>query len=531
MNYLPVGRVSSGKSSFINSFVGYVSNVSLQRETIDISKYYFSNEGFLDNVGKLMSLLETKQIRSKVARDKNIMPPLEMVNYMDYPLPLRNKFKNNYNIYDFPGMEDANDTNDVFFSKFIELCSEIDSVIYVTDIQSAFRDTSEIELFTKIKNEIKKQKDLGNYIELLVVFNKYDVTDDDDYADIYNNSIKKDFLKDVNCFKYSSHAVFIDNIIKNQNGIIKVKNDFMMKEIKNKVLKSCSNIKTKIGDEYIKVEYTDDIKNEKIRGDHDNLILYLEKCKEKVYKKKSECIRNYFKNYIIENKKEEDLNEIRNKLKLDSEHTSKKEWSTFFTYLIIENFNNICYDCEVPILYVLLEYIVQDELISSDTKTVLLDNLITNIDLFSKYKYWTITPIYQYVIMNFNKDIHWHNYVLYKLLSSEESYENEDLIKLVMHSKNISSIIKNLLVMRTFDVRTLIYVQKTRYFANEYEIKKNERNYTPQQISNRFVRNLKYIDYKGLAGTSSFHHLFMEYIDLAHKKLETEIDECLGLQY
>lgn len=45
MNIYFVGKVSSGKSSLLNSIVGgFVTNVSLLRETIKITKYHLSTK-------------------------------------------------------------------------------------------------------------------------------------------------------------------------------------------------------------------------------------------------------------------------------------------------------------------------------------------------------------------------------------------------------------------------------------------------------------------------------------------------------
>ena len=164
INIAVIGKVSVGKSSFINSFVQTpVSAVALQRETIVPIRYVFD-----PNVPRV-----EVQRRSK-------MEPLPM----DLSVVETRKVYGitSASITDYPGLDDANDPRDIL-GALIEKLAEYDLVLFLVDAASPFVSKSESELFGRLRDAIDENYARGVCVKLLTVVTKY-VDWDQDVVDI-----------------------------------------------------------------------------------------------------------------------------------------------------------------------------------------------------------------------------------------------------------------------------------------------------------------------------------------------------------
>lgn len=151
-----VGKISSGKSSFINSFYNEINpnmnkpiaSVSLLRETLNPIIYN------LEKTKKFDKIIE------KTGKQED-----GFIFYKKYFCSSK-QFK----LIDFPGFDDAEDNRD-----FLKLIAEnmSDLTIFVTDAYTAFLQKSELEYFAKIKNISNNLNKCGYYNKLIVQKNNY----------------------------------------------------------------------------------------------------------------------------------------------------------------------------------------------------------------------------------------------------------------------------------------------------------------------------------------------------------------------
>lgn len=235
-----VGEVSSGKSSFINGLAaGFISNVSLQRETFYPLGYIFSPKGNYQNVTNLSkSLVKIHEQCIKIRNEdftKNNETPLgiEWQNNLDTLFPSFLPVGNTIKIIDFPGLNDAVDKSEQFLNSIKENISICDLIIFVTDASHAFVNASEVNNFRKINEYVKNELKNGHYVDLIIIVNKFDNINDHDLNEIYERAIKQ-----INCksFKVSAHKLFIDNI-KDNNVFIPLNHNIYLNEF-NKILKN-----------------------------------------------------------------------------------------------------------------------------------------------------------------------------------------------------------------------------------------------------------------------------------------------------
>jgi energy-coupling factor transporter ATP-binding protein EcfA2 len=300
VNNFPIflaGPNSSGKSSFLNSLAGgIVSTSSSQREVFHPEKYIFTNTND-KNILNVTGQLEQKHQENKTI--KHITTNNIKAN--DYILQTKHGL-NNYNVIDFPGhhMIDYN-TIDQYttdhitdhINDHIPLC---DLLIYVTDTQ---QNTTHTTHTSHLDTLINKEKEKGHYMDYIVVINKYDDVDLDENYTRTNNKI----------FRYSSHRVLIDYIIKEKKKLIIPKH--MKKELstilKNSDIPVTNALKKKINNKtisYTNLKYTiDDVDYSKynIRGDWDDVIGHI---KSSQVNKKTNAIKLLNDNFndLIKNK-------------------------------------------------------------------------------------------------------------------------------------------------------------------------------------------------------------------------------------
>ena len=193
-NIYLIGEVSSGKSSVLNSIVGgLVSNSSLQRETLNIIKIDISPAGTEDNIKLITTELESIHMHNE-ARRSNIsklkIEELNEIKQCKYVMPSRYDL-GHLNIFDFPGINDTEDIQDLFVKIFKSKLSNAHIVVYVTDATRAFVSSSEVKNFKKIKEAIDLYNNDGSYIDFIILVNKFDDPNDESLKEIFDKIPKK----------------------------------------------------------------------------------------------------------------------------------------------------------------------------------------------------------------------------------------------------------------------------------------------------------------------------------------------------
>lgn len=246
-----IGRVSSGKSSFINSLTNaFVSCVSLNRETFNPILYKLSTNGAQKDAYTISERLLEKHKSNQKEREslsiktdnQKLLDQMETkytnIDYSMQDIPLSNIFDYDIDLYDFPGIADAEDNHNLFEKAIENLISIMDIVLFVVDSTRAFIDKEELEKFNKIQKLIEKNiNEHSKYTWLGIIINKYDDINDDEVKEIYDKIQNK--IKCNNIYRYSSHCVFTTKISK--YGIYIP--EFMIKEFK-KILDHSSIIIT-----------------------------------------------------------------------------------------------------------------------------------------------------------------------------------------------------------------------------------------------------------------------------------------------
>ena len=180
-----IGKVSSGKSSIINSLLGgFYSSVSLLRDTDKIYEYKISNN----------ESLSSDEIHS------NFFPKITLLDY--------------------PGIDDSLDPERKFYKMFLDTYHNANVIVYVTDAYKAFIDQSEFDLFKEIKQHIDDHNNKGEYIELIILVNKYH-KEEIELEEIYYRMCKKlsEHINIDNIYKFCAYKTFCDMIQYKQNKI------------------------------------------------------------------------------------------------------------------------------------------------------------------------------------------------------------------------------------------------------------------------------------------------------------------------
>jgi GTPase SAR1 family protein len=218
-----VGEVSSGKSSLVNSLAGgYVSNSSLQRETInpEVYNFGFDTKQAYPSLKKIAEVLEKKHIENKqtVLDDNKVCDPMEPKNIVDKngdDIFFRSLYgMKDISVIDFPGLNDSTDSNDKFFDVVSENIARCNCLVYVTKADSAFLSQSEVAIFNRLQELCNTRlKNNGQYIKICILINKFDNPYDPDLLQI-SEDIPKKISGDVPLFRYSSHNMFLTGINK-----------------------------------------------------------------------------------------------------------------------------------------------------------------------------------------------------------------------------------------------------------------------------------------------------------------------------
>ena len=216
-----VGEISSGKSSFLNSLAGgIISSTSVQRETFNPLNYIFSTKGSNKNILSLTKQLDEDHTKNEKSRNniKDLKEgDIKLIFKNDDDTKLKTKHGlNDIHIVDFPGINDGEDSNNLFFKVIEQEISKCDLLLYITKSNSAFASKSEIDNFYKLVDIIEKQNEEGNYMDYAIIVNKFDEIDNKDYNEIYYRIHTKLNIDNEKIFRYSSHKMLINCVIDNE---------------------------------------------------------------------------------------------------------------------------------------------------------------------------------------------------------------------------------------------------------------------------------------------------------------------------
>lgn len=259
------GEVSSGKSSLLNAIAGgFISSVSLQRETFNPQVFHFSQKGLEKNLVNITNSLSEISAENKNHRDNSNCGIMhEIIDNADI-LPINFKL-DNLDIIDFPGINDSHDTDGKYLSLIEKHIHLADIILYVTESKSAMTRTSEIDLFKKIQSFIKSEDEKCHYIKLVIAVNKFDNQTNADINEIFDRISSKIGVDPLDIYKISSHKLLIDSLIHCKKNLIVP--PFMRKEVQE-ILQNCNVLITKTFRnkfaqdgiiEYTKIEYGTDL--------------------------------------------------------------------------------------------------------------------------------------------------------------------------------------------------------------------------------------------------------------------------------
>jgi GTPase Era involved in 16S rRNA processing len=211
-----VGEISTGKSALLNALSGnIISNTSLQRETFNPEGYLFSDKGSDDHAKMLTKKLEETHKNNELKRNNiNTLKQEDIAkiiskNYTESYLKTKYGL-HDFNIIDFPGIDDSDDTNNNFFQAIKDNIHLCDIIVYIVDATRAFVSNSGVANFNKILELIKNEKNNGHFVDYVVVANKFDNVNNEDLNAIYNRIPEKINIPKEKLFKCSSHKLLID---------------------------------------------------------------------------------------------------------------------------------------------------------------------------------------------------------------------------------------------------------------------------------------------------------------------------------
>lgn len=342
LNIALLAEHSVGKSSWIDAIAGNaIAPTSIQRETSEIDVYQIRYNVPYNNIYRLVDSLEKRHEMNKTKRKKNehiIFDELKKPNIVNPAFKILGS-KLNANIYDFPGLNDVSDKDNVYLKIFFENIKDIDLVIYMVDAKKPLTNTTELQQLHEIVKFMDDSKKKGIFFDLFIVINKYDDINDEDYFELYQNLLnilEKEFSNkfinsnksksskkitdeknpkdEISVFRFCSHKFFIHNLKKHVKKIKIPK--FYSKELQNIFVTARVRVTHHIKKSLIKnepincdlIEIMEDISlldeliednsfKPKIKepeiGDWDNLIDVLENYYHQLPAKKSNDIYNY----------------------------------------------------------------------------------------------------------------------------------------------------------------------------------------------------------------------------------------------
>jgi small GTP-binding protein len=172
-----MGIVSVGKSTLMNSlFAQEYADMTIKRETM-LPQIYQETEddGIIDSKTIRKENAESNRRILNDAKHNKVPECKELI----YHVPkvhdfIDNKRKYYLNIYDLPGIDDA-DLKDTHMDYLTTKFPEFDVILFMVDINSAFNTSNEVQIFRSVVKLIKRQiTDFNKYVHLIICVNKCD---------------------------------------------------------------------------------------------------------------------------------------------------------------------------------------------------------------------------------------------------------------------------------------------------------------------------------------------------------------------
>ncbi len=216
---LLVGPTCSGKSSIINSIVGgFVANTSMLEETFSLIGYNLEQGASEKNILQVSRDLEEIHRSNESKRSelyKITRQDLETVVPCPHILPSRGA-NGKMRIVDFPGINDDEIAVDSFYSALNKNICSANLVVYVTNAERAFTSAEELRNFNKIRKIITEHNNEGNFVDLVILVNKFDRPGDAEKMKIYEDIPRKTSMKAKRIIAYSAHTALINNVFENK---------------------------------------------------------------------------------------------------------------------------------------------------------------------------------------------------------------------------------------------------------------------------------------------------------------------------
>lgn len=203
-----LGKSSTGKSSIINSLLGgFYSNVSLSPEKSHFIKYSIDKMEYNNDYIKMIEESHTKSnsIFETIASDKDSENKVFNVSEIIGKIP--SSILPNITLIDTPGITAPDD-----IEKKLECLSKghkVSGFVYVTDVNHAFSDSSEMDIFRKLHRSLQVNSKLGRYFDLVVLVNKYD-KNDREHEGVYQKVCEKlkGLVDENKIIRYSAYDIF-----------------------------------------------------------------------------------------------------------------------------------------------------------------------------------------------------------------------------------------------------------------------------------------------------------------------------------
>lgn len=320
LNIALLAEHSIGKSSFLNALVGnIIAPTSIQRETFEIDLYQIRSDAPYTNVVDLSKTCEERHKNNQFKRkttDALVFDQLKIPNVIKPVIKILGTDLN-LDIYDFPGLNDASDKENVYLKIFHANAANIDLVLYMVDAKKPLTNTTELNQLKDIIAFKEESVKNGIYFDIAIVVNKYDNKDDEDYEELYQNlrsTIATEFTKSIQIFRFCSHKFFVHNLkthvkkiqipksySKELQAIFMTARVHINRDIKTAIIKNqpidCEKIE-------IMEDLLDDINSddsvalsiqsdESQIGDWDNLISSLHTINKNILKIRSDNMSNY----------------------------------------------------------------------------------------------------------------------------------------------------------------------------------------------------------------------------------------------
>lgn len=201
------GQVSAGKSSLINALCVSLNAVStsILRETFRPELIHLMVNVSDGNIGSLeQETLKIRDLNEKARDSNNIKANAELLDRGS----LWSVLGRDIDIIDFPGINDAYDKNGEFFNILKQHLNKLNILIYVTQAENCFILNSELEQYNKIKTLVTDLNNVGHYIKLITIVNKYDNPNDVDLNKVFHK-IPAEITP---IYPISSHKLLLSNL-------------------------------------------------------------------------------------------------------------------------------------------------------------------------------------------------------------------------------------------------------------------------------------------------------------------------------